>query len=138
MHAPQLILVHAYLGPPSPQPKRHLDRFSHVCTDHSRVSSSMPAGMSFSPKFAPRPRANPNPHPKRYLDRFSRFCRATEHGRFNRIRRVAPMCTTCKRCFLGTSRFQNPNGISIGSAISVQLTAECRYTQHSTPFSRKN
>ena len=28
--------------------------------------------------------------------------------------------------FLGTTRVHNPNGISIGSAIFVQLTTECR------------
>jgi len=32
-------------------------------------------------------------HPKRHLDRFSCFCRTAEHGRFNRIRHVAPMCS---------------------------------------------
>jgi len=35
---------------------------------------------------------------KRHLDRFSHFCRATEHGRFNRIRQVARMCTPCNTC----------------------------------------
>jgi len=37
---------------PSPQPKRHLDWFSHFCTAHGRVSSGV-ARHVLSPKFAP-------------------------------------------------------------------------------------
>jgi len=35
----------------SPQAKRHLDRFSHFCTTHCRVSSGTP-GQVLSPKIA--------------------------------------------------------------------------------------
>jgi len=54
------------------------------------------------------------------------FCRAAEHGRFSRIRPVAPVRTTCNTCFLAPTQVHNPNCISIGSAIFAQLTAECR------------
>ena len=37
---------------PSPQPKRHLDRFSHFCTCHGTVSSGMP-GHALSSKNCP-------------------------------------------------------------------------------------
>jgi len=47
------------------------------------------------------------------------------HGRFSGIRRVAPVCTPPNTCFLRPTRVHNPNGISIGSAIFVQLTAVC-------------
>jgi len=42
---------------------------------------------------------------------------AAAHGRFNRIRQVAPVCTPPKACFLGPTRVQIPNGISIVSAV---------------------
>jgi len=40
--------------------------------------------------------------------------------------------------FLGPTRVLNPNGISIGSAVFVQMTAECPYTlQLDAPFPLK-
>jgi len=41
-------------------------------------------------------------------------------------------------CFLGPIRVSNPNGISIGSAIFAQLTAECRRACPGTSFPLKN
>ena len=48
---------------------------------------------------------------------------AAARGWFSRIRQVASKCTSY---FPGSIRVHNPNGISIGSAIFAQLTAECR------------
>jgi len=53
---------------------------------------------------------------------------ADAHGRFNGIRQVAPLCTPPNTCFLGPTRVQMPNGISIGSAVFEQLTADSRCT----------
>jgi len=65
---------------------------------------------------------------------------ASADGRFNRIHQVAPMCPPALQrrhtgatwrirlnlCFIRPTRVPKPNGKSIGSAISAQLTAECR------------
>jgi len=73
------MLLWAY---PSPQPKRHLDRFSRCCTAHRRASLYLTTGRPFPLKNVismegPAPHgAHPSPQPKRYLDRFSRLCRA--------------------------------------------------------------
>jgi len=40
---------------PSPQPKRHLYRFSRLCTDDRRVSLYFTMGLPFSPKICPFP-----------------------------------------------------------------------------------
>jgi len=40
---------------PSPQPKRHLDRFSRFCTDDRRVSLCFTMGCPFSPSKLPLP-----------------------------------------------------------------------------------
>jgi len=75
---------------PSPQPKRHLHRFSHFCTAHRTVSHftmallfpskvqncPLPWGI-WTPIEYMVPWAHPSPQPKRHLDRLSRFCRAT-------------------------------------------------------------
>jgi len=37
-----LHLIHPSVGPPESTTQRHLDRFSHFCTAHFRVSSGMP------------------------------------------------------------------------------------------------
>jgi len=68
---------------PSPQPKRHLDRFSRFCTDVPILYNGTP----LSPQTCPFPSgsgpslihdflAHPSPQPKRHLDWFNRFCRA--------------------------------------------------------------
>jgi len=46
------------------------------------------------------------------------------------IREVAPVCIAPppKKCFLGSTRVQIKNGISIGSAVFAQLGTECFYT----------
>jgi len=50
---------------------------------------------------------------------------------FARWRQCAPPPNTC---FLGLTRVQIPNGISISSAVFAQLTGECRYTLQWAPF----
>jgi len=52
---------------------------------------------------------------------------AAAHGRFSGIRQVSPVCNPPNTCFLGPTRVQILNGISIGSAVFAQLTAESRY-----------
>jgi len=49
---------------------------------------------------------------------------AAADGRFNRIRQMAPMCTPSNTCFPEATRVHITNGISIGSAVFAQLTAE--------------
>ena len=59
---------------------------------------------------------------------------AAAHGPFNRTRQVAPMCTPSKTCFLGPNPVNNPNEISICSAVFAQLTVKSAYTlQWSSP-----
>jgi len=41
--------------------------------------------------------------------------------------RQCAVCTLPNTCFFGPTRFHNPNGISIGSAIFAQLTAGGQY-----------
>jgi len=52
---------------------------------------------------------------------------AAAHGRFNGIRQVVPLCTPPNSCFLRPTRVQIRNGIWIGSAVFLHLTAECPY-----------
>jgi len=60
---------------------------------------------------------------------------AAAHGRFNRIRQVAPMCTPSS---LEPTQVHTPNGISISSAVFAQLTAAGPYTlQWAAPFPLK-
>jgi len=47
--------------------------------------------------------------------------------RFNHVRHVAPMCTPSNTCFLRSTGVHIVNGISIGSAVFAQLTAEGPY-----------
>jgi len=89
-------LIHASLAHPSPQSKRHLDRFSRFCKVHVRVSSSM------SEHVLP-------------------LKIASSHG---------DLYLHLMRVSLGPSdsAVRIPNGISIGSAVFAQTTAECPYT----------
>ena len=51
---------------------------------------------------------------------------AAAHGGFSDISQVAPVCTPPNACFLiGLTRVQILNGITNGSAVLAQLTAEC-------------
>jgi len=73
---------------PSPQPKRHLDRFSCFCTDDQCSYTVVHNGTPLPPSKLPLPMGDlkppsntwflgpPSPDIKRHLDRFSRFCRA--------------------------------------------------------------
>ena len=71
----------------SPQPKRHLNRFSHFCTAHGRVSLGMPWHV-LSPQIVPSHGRSghhlihgflgpSDPQPKRHLDWFSHFAQLT-------------------------------------------------------------
>ena len=70
----------------SPQPKRHLDRFSHFCTSHDRLSLYYTIGRPSKLPFpweiwTPSNNGSlgpPSPKRKLYLDRFTR-------GRLNTI-----------------------------------------------------
>ena len=53
---------------------------------------------------------------------------------FGRLRQCAPHPNTC---FLGPIRVLDPNSISIGSAVSAQLTAESPYTLQRATLSPK-
>jgi len=93
------------------------------------------------------PNANPNPQPKRRLDRFSHFCAA--HGSVVGHARACPFPEKLRLCmqrprllsntwFLGPSRVRIPNGISSGSAVFAQRTAESRYTLQRAALSPLN
>jgi len=59
------------------------------------------------------------------------------HGRFSRIRQVAPMSTPSHTCFLVPAGVHIPNGISIGSADFAGLTIVTgRETNHATLLAR--
>ena len=47
---------------------------------------------------------------------------AAAHGRFSRVRQVAPMCTPSNACFLEPSQVHTANDISIGSVVFAGLT----------------
>jgi len=81
--------------------------------------------------------ANESPQPKWQIDQFSHL--RTAHGRVSSSMPcmsfpliIAPLhwriWDPSNTCFLGFTRDHNPNGISIGSAIFAQLTAEFPYT----------
>jgi len=56
-------LTHGSLiRPPSPQPKRHIDQFSHFCTTHGRVSLYFAMGHPFPPQNCPFPWGDLDPH----------------------------------------------------------------------------
>jgi len=105
---------------PSRYSERHHDRFRHLCRAHGRDRQT------------DRPRYNVcsnRPHLASVAtiitsgqSNFTQGRIAAAYGRFSRIRQCAP----CKICFHQPTRVLNPNGISIDSAIFVQLTAECR------------
>jgi len=58
---------------------------------------------------------------------------AAAHGRFYRIRQVAPMCTHSSTWLLGPTPVHMPNDISIGSAVFAELmTVTDRPTDHAT------
>jgi len=78
-----------------------------------------------------------SPQPKRLINWFSRFC--TTHGRKspyltmgNPSPKIAPfhgsIWTPSNSWFLGPVCAHNLNGITIGSAVFTQVTAECPYT----------
>jgi len=86
------------------------------------------------------PSAHPSPQPKRQIDRFSRLC--TAHVReslyFTTGNSFPQNCpfpcgiwTPSNTLFLEPIEAYNPNGTSIGSAVFVQMTAECPYTLQS-------
>jgi len=87
--------------------------------------------------------AHPSPQPKRHIDQCSHLCKP--HGRlsctcpgmsFSLI--IAPwygaraIWTPSNKCFFGSTRVHNPNGISVASAVFAQLTPEC-CREHALP-----
>ena len=70
---------------PNPQRKRHLDQFSHFCTDDCRVSLHFTIGCPFSPSKLLLPMGGSGPLSNPWFlgrtrvlnpNAFSRFCRA--------------------------------------------------------------
>jgi len=129
----------------SPQPKRHLDWFSHF-THLTAESRRACLGMSFVLKLS-HGMGRSGPHPLHgsgstqvHTQTASRSVRPVLHSS-RQCRRACPgKCFPLKIaplfwaiwthvynvCFLGPTRVHNPNGDSIGSAIFAQFTAECR------------
>jgi len=58
---------------------------------------------------------------------------AAAHGRLSGIRQAVPVCTAPNTCFLWLTRVNNPNDISIRSAIFAQLTAVSLPTRRACP-----
>ena len=96
------------------------------------------------------PSAHPSPQSKRQIDRFSRFC--TAQGRKSlHFTMGDPFLQNCpfswwiwtlsNSWFLRPIWADKPNGISVGSAVFAQMTAdgaECHYTlQWDAPFPLK-
>ena len=91
------------------------------------------------------PSAHPSPQSKRQVDWFSHFC--TPHAKCRRACRGMPFplncsfpcrtCTPSNTWFLGSTRLSIPNGISLGSAVFAQLTAESPYTMQWATLSPK-
>ena len=95
-------LLNASIGPRESTTKRHLDRFSHFCTAHSKVSSGIPGHVfplknytfawgDLEPHLIHDSLSQPSPNPVRRLDRFSRFlCKAhTAESRYTLQRVVS-------------------------------------------------
>jgi len=83
------------------------------------------------------PSAHPSPQSKRQINRFGRSC--TDHDRKSLYLqwallspKIAPSDGVpgppSNTWFPGPTRFLDPNGISVGSAIFALTTAECLYT----------
>jgi len=115
---------------PSPQPKRHLGWFSRFCRAHDRDR------QTDRPKDKRRYIGNSRLHLLR-----RGLIIATTSGQSNltkgrivaahglSVRQVAPVCTLMyTRASLAHMGVHNLNGISIGSAVFAQLTAERPYT----------
>ena len=114
---------------PSPQPKRQIDRFSHFCTAHGRLSSGIPGHVlslnncSFAwGIWASSNTASLDPPESitqtAFTDRFSRFCIRVSSGMTGHA--LSPQnCpfprgsgTPSSTWFLGPIQVHNPNGIS--------------------------
>jgi len=84
------------------------------------------------------PLVHQSPQPKWQIDRFSGFC--TAHGTLSQVHwrhlantiEIVHINATWQiwlnLCLIRPSRVHNPNGKSIGPAVSAQLTAESPYT----------
>jgi len=79
---------------PKPQQKRHLYRFSRICTDDRRVSLYFTMGRPFSPKNLPLPMGGSGPPSNTWFPGPTRY-----------------------------AVWVDPNGISIGSAVFAGLTS---------------
>jgi len=91
------------------------------------------------------PSAHPCPQSERQVDWFSHSC--TPHAECRRACRGMPFplncsfpcrtCTPSNTWFLGSTQLSIPNGISLGSAVFAQLTAESPYTMQWATLSPK-
>jgi len=133
---------------PRPQPKRQIDRFSHFCTADGRVSTGMP-GHVLSPNNFPFSRGS-GPHlihaslrpPESITQTASRSVQPFVHKSRQSLAILynRPPLSTLKlplstgiwapsnTLFLAPIRAHNSNGISIGSGVFAQITAQCPYT----------
>jgi len=119
----------------SPQPKWHLDRFSHLCTAHVRVSSAV-VGHAFPLKIAPSRGRIWTPiqymvlgvHMSPWhLSQLAVFCTAHADCRWAcafpyKLPLHMGIWTPTNKWFLVPIRVHNPNSISISSAIFAGLT----------------
>jgi len=139
----QLVLSSAN---PSPQPKWQMDRFSHFCTAHGRVSSACPT-MSFPLIIAP-PHGRSGPQliraslgqPESITQMTARsvqpFLQSSCQSVSGQCQRACWACPSSLKLpipmgdlwFLGSTGLNVPNGISVGSVVFAQVTAECPYT----------
>jgi len=97
---------------PTPQPKRHLDRFGYFCTAQHRMSSGIPEYV-LSPKIVP------------------------SHGAPGTLSNTWGSETPSNASFLGPTRVHNSNNILIGSAVIAQVLSECRRACCGMPFPLK-
>jgi len=102
-----LRLIHAFLAHPSPQPKRHLDRFSHFCTADGRASLYFTVwAAAIPPQCCPFPWeyldsiqyvvpwAHPFSQPKRHLHRLTTVTyRQTNRPRYSVGNKRPHLCT---------------------------------------------
>jgi len=129
--------IHASLGIPSPQPKRHLDRFSHFCTAHGRASLYFIIGRLLT-------HGGPGPHlihdslgvSEPTTQTASRLNQPFLHSSAQGVRilyngpplgpsklplPMGDLDPSSKTRFFGPTRVLNSNGISIGSAVFAEL-----------------
>ena len=102
---------------PSPQPKRHLGRFSRFCTDDHRVSLFFTMGRPFAPsKFPSHGGSEPHlihgslgpPESSTQIDRFSHFAGLTSVT--DRPTDQATRSVTVDRVYVRSTAMRSKNG----------------------------